>query len=73
MEPVKAEDFDHIDEDSVQVHAGDPVEVVVSLRLSSDEAKALNDLAAREGTDAVEIVRTALKDYMSRRAQPAAG
>lgn len=71
MGNVKREDFDPIDEEGVEVHEGHPVDVIVSVRLTPDESRSLNELAEREGTDAIETMRSALHEYAARRSQRA--
>lgn len=69
---MKAEDFDPIDEQRVEVHEGHPVDVTVSVCLTPDESRLLNELAECEGTDAIGAMRAALHEYAARRPQSAA-
>ncbi len=71
MGNVRPEDFDPIDEESVEVHEGNPVDVIVSVRLTPDESRVLNELAEREGTDAIGTMRSARHEYAARRSQRA--
>jgi broad-specificity NMP kinase len=73
MENVKAEDFDQIDEEAVEVHEGHSVDVVVSVRLSPEESQLLSELAARDGSDPIETMRAALRHYAARRSQRTPG
>ncbi len=70
---VKAKDLDPIDEESVEVHEGHPVDVIVSVRLTPDESRLLSELAEREGADEVGTLRAALHEYAARRPQGAGG
>jgi hypothetical protein len=69
MGHVKAEDFDQIDEEAVEVHEGHPVDVVVSVRLSPEESRMLSELAERDGSDPTETMRAALRRYAASRSQ----
>jgi hypothetical protein len=73
MKRMKAEDLDPIDEQTVEVHEGHPVDVVVSVRLSPAEARQLSELAERDGSDPVEAMRAALRHYASSRSARAPG
>lgn len=70
---MRAEDLDPIDERTIEVHEGHPVEVVLSLRLNSEESALLTEIAQQEGTDAAETMRLALRHYAASRTQRAAG
>lgn len=52
---------------------GHAVDMVLSLHLSAQESKLLNEVAKREGTDAVETVRAAIREYAAARPRPGAG
>lgn len=73
MELMKPKDLDLIDEESVEVHEGHPVDVIVSIRLAPDESRLLGELAEREGTDEVGALRAALHEYAARRPHGAGG
>jgi len=60
---VKAEDLDPIDEKTVEVHSGNPVDVVLQVRLSPEESRQLSEFAERDGSDPAETVRAALRYY----------
>lgn len=70
---MKAEEMDPIDERTVEVHEGHPVDVVVSVRLSPTDAKTLAELARREDADEADLMRLALRHYAAARAQQAGG
>ena len=70
---MKAEDLDPIDEEAVEVHEGHPVDMIVSVRLSRKEFELLSELAEREGTDPIETVRAALRQYAADRSSRAPG
>ncbi len=69
MGRVKAEDFDLIDEQEVEIHDGNPVELVVSVRLDAEESRLLIELAEAEGVDPPATLRAALRQYAAARAQ----
>lgn len=73
MGNVKAEDLGPINEDAVEVHQGHAVDVVVSVRLSAEESRLLSELAERDGSDAVEALRAALRHYATNRSERAPG
>lgn len=65
---MKAEDFDPIDEQAVEVHDGHPVELVVSVRLDPEESRLLSELAEAKGADPPATMRAALRHYAAERA-----
>lgn len=69
MGSVKAEDFDPIDEQDVEIHGGHPVELVVSVRLDAEESRLLTELAEAEGADPAATLRAALRHYVVARSQ----
>jgi hypothetical protein len=73
MGTMKAEDFDPIAEETVEVHEGHPVDVVLSLRLGPEESRMLSELAEREGRDEAATLRAALRHYAASRSQRAPG
>lgn len=73
MRNVKAEDLDPIDGETVKVHEGHPVDVVLSVRLSPEESRQLSELAERDGSDPVKTLRAALRHYAASRSERAAG
>ncbi len=66
---MKAEDFDPIDEQGVDVHDGHPVELVVSVRLDAEDSRLLTELAEAEGVDPPATLRAALRHYAAARTQ----
>lgn len=73
MGNVKAEDLDPISEETVEVHGGNPVDVLLSVRLSPEESRLVSELAERDGIDPVETVRAALRHYAANRSERAPG
>jgi hypothetical protein len=71
MGTMKAEDFDPIDEQTVEVHDGHPVELVVSVWLDREESRLLTELADAEGTDPPATMRAALRHYSAAQSQRA--
>jgi len=69
MRSMKAEDFDPVDQQGVDLHDGHPVELVVSVRLNANEARLLTELAEAEGTDPPATLRAALRHYANARTQ----
>jgi hypothetical protein len=69
MKDMDAADLDPIDEQTVQVHAGHPVELVVSVGLDGEESRLVAELAQAEGTDPAGVLRTALRHYAAARSQ----
>ena len=67
MGKVSAEDLDPVDPQSVEVHEGHAVDLIVSVRLTPDDSRLLADLEEREGSDAVAILRAALREYAASR------
>lgn len=73
MKNVKVEDLDPIDEETVEVHEGHPVDVVLSVRLSPEDSRQLSELAECDGSDPVETLRAALRHYAASRSERTAG
>jgi hypothetical protein len=71
MKDMDATDLDPIDEQTVQVHAGHPVELVVSVGLDGEESRLVAELAQAEGTDPAGLLRAALREYAAARSQRA--
>ncbi len=71
MGRMKAEDFDPIDEQAVEVHEGHPVELVVAVRLDPGESRLLTGLAEAERADLPATMRAALRHYAMARSQQA--
>jgi len=68
---MKAEDFDPIDEQAVEVHDGHPVELVVAVRLDPEDSRLLTELAEAERADLPHTMRAALRHYAVARSQQA--
>ena len=66
---MKARDFDPIDEQTLEVHEGHPVELVVSVGLDSEESQLVAELAQADGVDPAATLRTALRYYAATRSQ----
>jgi hypothetical protein len=66
---MKARDFDPIDEQTLEVHEGRPVELVVSVGLDSEESQLVAELAQADGVDPAATLRTALRYYAATRSQ----
>ena len=71
MKDMNATDLDPIDEQTVQVHAGHPVELVVSVGLDGEESRLVAELAQAEGTDPAGLLRAALREHAAARSQRA--
>jgi hypothetical protein len=68
MRSMKAEDFDPIDEQEVEIHEGHPVELVVSVRLDAEESRLPTELAEAGGAGSDATLRAALRHYAAARA-----
>ncbi len=68
---MRPEDYDAVDEGTVEVHEGHSVDTIFSVRLTPDESRLLSDLAKREGIDEIGTLRAALHEYAARRSQSA--
>jgi len=66
---VKAEDFDPVDEQQVEIYDGHPVELVVSVVLGDEESQLLTELVEAEGADPPATRRAALRRYAAARSQ----
>ncbi|MEJ7570398.1 MAG: hypothetical protein WKF41_19315 [Gaiellaceae bacterium] len=64
---MRPEDLDPVDGQAVEVHEGHPVDLIVSVRLTPEDSRLLSELEAREGSDAVAILRAALREYAGSR------
>lgn len=73
MRDVKIEDLDPIDEETVEIHEGHPVDIILSVRLSPEESRLLSELAERDGSDPIETMRAALRHYAASRSERAPG
>lgn len=71
MRGVRAEDFDPIDEQRVEVHDGHAVEMIVSVRLDPAESRLLTELAEAEGADLPDTMRAAIHHYAAASSQRA--
>lgn len=61
--PMRAEDYDEIDETTLETHDGHPVTVILSVPLDSADYDALSAVAARDGRTLVEAALDALHQY----------
>jgi hypothetical protein len=69
MGDMNAADFDPIDKQTLEVHEGHPVELVVSVGLDSEESQLVAELAQAEGTDPAGTLRAALRYYVATKSQ----
>ena len=69
MDDVSSADFDPIDEQTLEVHEGHPVKLVVSVELDREDSQLVVELAQAEGTDPPGALRTALRSYAAARSQ----
>jgi hypothetical protein len=78
MEDLRPEDFDDIDESTIEYHdarpvRGDQVTAILSMPLTHDEANALDDVADLDGRTIIQAAQDAVRAYIDARAQqPAA-
>lgn len=69
MGGMRAEDFEPIDEQTVEVDDRHPVELVMSVRLDAEESRLVAELAEAESADPAAILRAALHRYAAARSQ----
>lgn len=74
MEDLRAEDFDDIDESTLEYHdarpvRGDEVTTILSVPLTHDEANALDDVADLDGKTIIEAAQDAVRAYTAERLQ----
>jgi hypothetical protein len=72
MEDLRPEDFDDIDESTIQVNEarpvrGDEVTMILSVPFTRDAVTALGALEKRDGKTIFEIVRDAVDAYVTAR------
>jgi hypothetical protein len=78
IEDLRAEDFDDIDESTLEYHEarsvrGNQVTTILSVPLTRDEANALDDVADLDGKTIIQAAQDAVRAYTAERAQqPAA-
>jgi hypothetical protein len=78
MEDLRPEDFDDIDESTIEYHdarpvRGDQVTAILSVPLTHDEANALDHVADLDGKTIIQAAQDAVCAYIDARAQqPAA-
>jgi len=79
MEDLRAEDFDDIDESTLEYHdarpvRGDEVSAKVLVPLTHDEFVALSAIAHRRDDDSlIGAARDAIREYVAAHAQPQRG
>jgi hypothetical protein len=66
---MRAEDYDDIDESTIEVHEGHPVQMVLEVPVDDENFGALSDIAAREGKTIIDAAQDAIHAYVT--AQPA--
>lgn len=74
MEDLQAEDFDDIDESTLEYHdarpvRGDQVTTILSVPLTHDEANSLDDVADLDGKTIIEAAQDAVRAYTAERLQ----
>lgn len=74
MEDLRPEDFDDIDESTIEYHdarpvRGDQVTTILSVPLTRDEANALDDVADLDGKTIIQAAQDAVRAYIAARAQ----
>jgi len=72
IEDLRPEDFDDIDESTVEYHEarpvrGDQVTTILSVPLTRDQANALDDVADLDGKTIFEAARDAIDAYTAMR------
>jgi hypothetical protein len=66
---MRAEDYDDIDESTLEVHEGHPVQMILEVPLDDADFGALSDIAEREGKTIIDAAQDAVHAYVT--AQPA--
>lgn len=61
--PVTPEDYDDIDESTIEVHEGHPVKVILSVPIEDEDLDALSDIGDREGKTIIEVAKDAMHAY----------
>ena len=74
MEDLRPEDFDDIDESTIEYHdarpvRGDQVTTILSVPLTHDEANALDDVADLDGKTIIQAAQDAVRAYTAEREQ----
>jgi len=74
MEDLRPEDFDDIDESTIEYHdarpvRGDQVTTILSVPLTHDEANALDDVADLDGKTIIQAAQDAVRAYTAERLQ----
>jgi hypothetical protein len=74
MEDLRAEDFDDIDESTLEYHEarpvrGDQVTTILSVPLTRDEANALDDVGDLDGKTIIQAAQDAVRAYTAKRLQ----
>jgi hypothetical protein len=69
---LRPEDYDEIDESTVEVDEGHPVTMILSVPVESVDFHALSDIAEREGRTVVDAAQDAVHAYVAARTRRAA-
>lgn len=74
LEDLRAEDYDDIDESTIEVHParpvnGDEVTVILSVPLTHDEFVALGHIGDGDGKTVIEAAQDAVRAYAATRAR----
>jgi hypothetical protein len=77
MEDLRAEDYDDIDESTLEYHdarpvRGDQVTTILSVPLTHDEANGLDDVADLDGKTIIQAAQDAVRAYTAERLQRSA-
>lgn len=68
MEDLRPEDFDDIDESTLEVLEPHEVTMILSVPLRSPEFELLSDIAKRDGRTIIEAAQDAIREYVEARA-----
>lgn len=69
---LRPEDYDDIDESTIQVNEGHPVTMILSVPLETADFRALADIAERDGQTIIEAAKDAVHAYAVARTRRAA-
>jgi hypothetical protein len=67
---MRPEDYDDIDESTIEYHEGHPGRIILSVPLEDGDLTLLCDIGEREGKTSIDVAREAIHAYAIARAQP---
>jgi hypothetical protein len=70
--PVRPEDYDDIDESTVEVHPPRRARIILSVELEDGDHERLCDIGEKEGKTSIDVAREAIHAYAVAHTQRAA-